>query len=350
MKRILFTGGGSAGHVAPNIAIMEELTKRGDIDLCYMGGNGIEKKMVSTLKIPYYSLSAPKLIRGGGFSAFKNNILIPFRLKKAIQEAKRGLLVCRPDLIFSKGGYISLPVILAAKKLNIPCFAHESDLSVGLTTKLTEKHCISVFTSFPETAKKLKNGVYSGAPIRERVTLGDREQTRKKYGVKDGEKVLLVFGGGSGSLAINTAVRKHIKKLTEKYTIFHICGENNLVKSNIRGYIQEEFVADMGGVYAMCDGILCRAGAGAVFEAIALRKPTIFVPLIGATRGDQTQNAEYFKNKGLCHLLEQENLDGICEAVDGLFTDEQLGKRLKESVYRNGRVFIAERLVEFLKK
>lgn len=350
MKRILFTGGGSAGHVVPNIALMEELLLRGDLDVCYMGGDGIEKKLITDRHIPYYTIQPPKLIRGGGISAWKENLKIPFRLKKAVENAKKGLFDCKPDLVFSKGGFVALPVVLASKKLGIPCYAHESDLSIGLANKLSAKYCVNVFTSFPETAKKLKNGVHSGAPIRQSVFLGNREAMRKKYKIGEGKKVLLVFGGGSGSQAVNDAVRKNIKVLTEKYVIFHLCGRGNLINSRITEYIQEEFNADMGGLYAMSDGILCRAGAGSVFETMQLQKPTLFVPLAKASRGDQLQNAEYFYQKGLCHILPQDNLDKLPEAVDRLFSDQALKERLQKNTVKDGRIFIAERLIRALEK
>ena len=350
MKRILFTGGGSAGHVVPNIALMEELLRRGDIDLCYMGTDGIEKRLIANLKIPYYTLSAPKLIRKGGFSAFKENIKIPFRFRKAVKEAEKGLVACKPDLVFSKGGFVSLPVVVASKKLGIPCYAHESDLSVGLANKLSAKKCETVFTSFPETAKKVKNGVYSGAPIRQSVFTGERELFRKQYGIAPTQKVLLVFGGGSGSEAINRAVRKHLKILTEKYVIFHLCGRNNRVESSVKGYIQEEFALNMGGLYAMSDALLCRSGAGSVFEAISLKKPTLFIPLCNASRGDQRQNAEYFFQRGLCRILPEEGLDRLPVAVDELFCDENLKERLQETTLKDGRKFITQRLIDALGK
>ncbi len=350
MKRILFTGGGSAGHVVPNIALMEELLRRGDVDLCYMGGDGIEKKLVAPLRIPYYTLRPPKFIRGGGFYAFKENIKIPFRLKKAVEEAKKGLFDCKPDLVFSKGGFVALPVVMAAKKMGIPCYAHESDLSVGLANKLSAKKCEAVFTSFPETAIKIKNGVYSGAPIRRSVFTGNRDVIRKKYGVIGDQKVLLVFGGGSGSEAINSAIRKHLKTLTEKYVIFHLCGRNNRVESTMKGYIQEEFALDMGGLYAMSDALLCRAGAGSVFEAMSLKKPTLFVPLSKASRGDQKQKAEHFHRKGLCRVLPEEYLERLPQAIDKLFEDDDLKERLRTAVFKDGRKFITQQLTDALQK
>ena len=349
MKKILFTGGGSAGHVVPNIALIEQLLSEGNTEICYMGTGGIEKEIVSAWKIPYYEIECPKLVRGGGFSAFKRNVKIPTQFLRAVREAKKGLKTFRPDAVFSKGGYVALPVVVAAKKLKIPCFAHESDFSAGLANKLSAGLCKCVFTSFPETAKRMKRGVYSGAPMKRSVLTASRAESRIKLGIGFDETVVLVFGGGSGSAVINEAVRKHLKTLTEKYVIIHVCGKGNTVKSNIKNYRQEAFVADMGGVYACADLVICRAGAGTVFELLALKKPAILVPLEGQTRGDQAENAEYFRKRGLCRVLKQSELDKLPEEIENALFDEKWKARLAESDYRAGNDCILRELRRALK-
>jgi UDP-N-acetylglucosamine--N-acetylmuramyl-(pentapeptide) pyrophosphoryl-undecaprenol N-acetylglucosamine transferase len=349
MKKILFTGGGSAGHVVPNIALIEQLLSEGNTEICYMGTGGIEKEIVGAWKIPYYEIECPKLVRGGGFSAFKRNVKIPTQFLRAVREAKKGLKTFRPDAVFSKGGYVALPVVVAAKKLKIPCFAHESDFSAGLANKLSAGLCKCVFTSFPETAKRMKRGVYSGAPMKRSVLTASRAESRIKLGIGFDETVVLVFGGGSGSAVINEAVRKHLKTLTEKYVIIHVCGKGNTVKSNIKNYRQEAFVADMGGVYACADLVICRAGAGTVFELLALKKPAILVPLEGQTRGDQAENAEYFRKRGLCRVLKQSELDKLPEEIENALFDEKWKARLAESDYRAGNDCILRELRRALK-
>lgn len=349
MKKILFTGGGSAGHVVPNIALIEQLLSEGNTEICYMGTGGIEKEIVSAWKIPYYEIECPKLVRGGGFSAFKRNVKIPTQFLRAVREAKKGLKTFRPDAVFSKGGYVALPVVVAAKKLKIPCFAHESDFSAGLANKLSAGLCKCVFTSFPETAKRMKRGVYSGAPMKRSVLTASRAESRIKLGIGFDETVVLVFGGGSGSAVINEAVRKHLKTLTEKYVIIHVCGKGNTVKSNIKNYRQEAFVADMGGVYACADLVICRAGAGTVFELLALKKPAILVPLEGQTRGDQAENAEYFRKRGLCRVLKQSELDKLPKEIENALFDEKWKARLAESDYRAGNDCILRELRRALK-
>ncbi len=320
----------------PNVALIEDLQREGRVELGYVGTDGIEKEIVARLHIPYHTISCPKLVRGGGFSAWKNNLKIPFALHRAVRQAKEGLRLFQPDLVFSKGGFVGLPVVLACKKLKIPCYAHESDLSVGLANRLSVKKCKKVFTSFPETAKKLKGGQWSGAPIRKGVLAVDEKQARETLGVSEAQPVLLILGGGSGSRAINEGVRKHIKALTEKYLVLHICGKGNKINGRVKNYRQFEFVADMGPLYAAADGIISRAGAGAIFEIMALKKPALFIPLQGATRGDQAENADYFLRKGLCHVLPQTELDRLPFAVDKLFADERLKERLKNSCFTAG--------------
>ncbi|MBQ8308849.1 MAG: UDP-N-acetylglucosamine--N-acetylmuramyl-(pentapeptide) pyrophosphoryl-undecaprenol N-acetylglucosamine transferase [Clostridia bacterium] len=344
MKKIVFTGGGSAGHVVPNIALMEELLSSGEADVCYIGTDGIEKRLVSEWKIPYHEIECPKLIRGGGFSGFKRNLKIPSAFFRAVKQAKEGLLTFQPDAVFSKGGYVALPVVVAAKKLKIPCFAHESDFSAGLANKLSSRFCKRVFTSFPETAKKFKRGVYSGAPLRRAVLSATRAEARRKLDLAFSDTVVFVFGGGSGSETINRALRKHLKTLTEKYVILHACGKGNVVKSNLKNYRQYEYVSDIGNFYAASDVIVSRAGAGTVFEILALKKRAILIPLEGQTRGDQVENAAYFAKKGLCKVLRQTELDKLPEALERTLADERLKENLLSSSFTSGNERILSEL------
>ena len=328
MKKILFTGGGSAGHVVPNLALIEDFMKKGEVDVGYIGTGGIEKQIIAPYKIPYMQIECPKLVRGGGFSALKNNLKIPLSFSRSVSQAKKHLSVFQPDLLFSKGGYVALPVVFAAHKLGIPCFAHESDLSLGLANRLSAKKCKLVFTSFLETADKIQNGKYSGAPMRRSLLNASPQQARTEFSIPKRAKVLLVFGGGSGSAAINQAVRQNIKALTKKYFVLHVCGKGNVVECNVKNYRQTEFIADMGAAYACADGIIARSGAGTVFEILALKKTALFIPLEGQTRGDQKENAEYFKRKGLCHVLPQSNLDDLVNEAESLFADKKLKENL----------------------
>ncbi|MBQ7923706.1 MAG: UDP-N-acetylglucosamine--N-acetylmuramyl-(pentapeptide) pyrophosphoryl-undecaprenol N-acetylglucosamine transferase [Clostridia bacterium] len=350
MRKILFTGGGSAGHVVPNIALIEQLLSEGKTDVCYIGTNGIEKGIVAEWNIPYYAVDCPKLIRGGGFAAFKKNLKIPAAFFRAYKQAKKGLQTFQPDAVFSKGGYVALPVVFAAKKLKIPCFAHESDFSPGLANKLSARACKKIFTSFPETAKRFRRGVHSGAPIKRAVLSATKAEARKRLNIGFHQTVILVFGGGSGSQIINDALRKHIKTLTEKYVVLHVCGKGNSVESTLQNYRQFEFVSDMGSLYACADLLVARAGAGTVFEALALKKPALFIPLEGQTRGDQWENAEYFSQKGLCKVLPQSQINRLPTAIEKTLTDEGLKARLNESSFPPANDFILQELERAIKK
>ena len=347
MKKILFTGGGSAGHVIPNLALMEEFVSGGKIDVCYMGSDGIEKRLLAG-KIPYYTITCPKLIRDKNFAALKNNLRIPCAFQKAIKEAERGLQIFQPDLVFSKGGYVALPVVFAAKKLGIPCLAHESDFSPGLANKLSAKKCKAVLTAFPETAKRFKNGKYGGAPIRRSILSAKASASRKALGIPQTAKVLLVFGGGSGSKAVNEGIRAALNSLTKKYFLLHVCGKGNVAESNFKNYRQYEFVTDMGTMYACADLVISRAGAGAVFELLALKKPSILIPLEGATRGDQWENAIYFQKKGLCRILPQKDLERLEEEIDDALADKEMEKRLLDSSYSQGNARIIKEVTSIL--
>ena len=349
MKKILFTGGGSAGHVLPNLALIEELLSAGDVDVCYMGTDGIEKRIVSAYKLPYYQIECPKLVRGG-ISAIKENIKIPTAFLRAEKQALAGLRIFQPDVVFSKGGYVALPVIFAAKKLKIPCFAHESDYSAGLANRISAGKCEQIFTSFPETASTIKHGKYSGAPLRRSLFQAQKAESRKKFHIPLSARVVLVFGGGSGSEAINSALRKHLKTLTEKYCILHVCGKGNIIESNVKNYHQFEFIADMGAAYACADVVIARAGAGTIFEILALKKPALLIPLEGQTRGDQIENAEYFRKKGLCNVLRQNQLDELPNAIERLFSDETLKRNLLECNYGCGNEMILRELRKRLQK
>ena len=184
MKKILFTGGGSAGHVVPNLALIDSLKKRGAYEIFYAGTNGIEKRLLAPTGIPFFEISCPKLVR----SFTLKNFAIPFSLYKAIRDSRKILQNVRPHLVFSKGGFVSLPVCLAAAKEKIPVLTHESDLTPGLATKLIAKKCRFVLTSFPETAEKFKNGKFVGSPLRDVLFTADKEAARRKYRLNGGNK------------------------------------------------------------------------------------------------------------------------------------------------------------------
>lgn len=319
MKKILFCGGGSAGHVIPNIALIEQLD---EFDNCYVGTGGIEENICKSNGIRFYKLEAVKLVRGKLFC----NLAIPFKLIKSIKQAGKILDEIKPDLLFCKGGYVCIPPAIAAKKRKIPILTHESDIGAGLANKLIAPKCRKVLTAFPVTAAKFKNGKFVGTPMRKNLFGRNKLEARKIFGLDD-RPTVIVFGGGSGSKIINENIRKIAFELCKKINILHLCGKNNSVETNIYGYKQIEFSDDMGLIYACADGAVARCGSNSANELIALKIPTLFIPLENSSsRGDQVKNAEYFSSAGLCHTLKEKELtpERLKQEIFELLQDEKL--------------------------
>lgn len=339
MKKILMTGGGSAGHVIPNLALLPKLKEHYKVS--YAGTRAIEYSLLQDKGIDFYTFSAPKLIRG----SIRQNLTLPFRFLKSVRQAKQILKEARPDLVFSKGGYVSLPVVLAAKKLNIPVLSHESDYSAGLANKIIAKRCQLVLTSFPETAENLPNGKYSGSPVREELFSADPAKARQKYGFSGNKPVLLVFGGGSGSAAINHALEQCLPAVLNTFDILHIRGKNGN-SSQFSGYVSKDFEQDMASAYACADYVLSRSGSNTVFEILALKKCALLVPLDnGRSRGDQVENARYFEERGLCHVLHEKDLSAqtLQKALTDLANDHDLPVRLARAPFKSGNgIILAE--------
>ncbi len=330
MKTILFTGGGSAGHVVPNLAIMNEL--RYSHRVIYMGTGGIERGLVTRAGYSFFEVECPKLVR----SFTLKNFAVPFRLKTAKKNAVKILEKEKPDLVFSKGGFASYPAAAAAHELKIPLLTHESDLSPGLCTKLIAKKCELVLTSFPETAKLFQNGQYVGSPIRKEILNGEKTRARKKYNLPPEKPVLLVLGGGSGSRALNEGVRERLNDFLKEFSVLHLTGKGNLFKDASEGYIQREYEDDMGSAYAASDVVLCRAGSNTVFELLALKKPCLLVPLQKGSRGDQLENALYFEERGLCRVLRERELPLLYDSVLKTYRDEALKESLQKADFHSG--------------
>ncbi len=332
MRTILFCGGGSAGHVIPNIALIEDL--KSGYNCVYMGTDGIESSICEQNGVKFYVCNTPKLVRG----KILKNLTLPFKLFSAKRRAAELIKEIKPDLIFSKGGYASVPAVLCAKKLNIPVITHESDLNPGVATKFIAGRCKKVLTSFPSTARKFENGIYTGSPMRNNLFIKSRAGAREKLGL-DLRPTVLVLGGGSGSKTINENLRKIANKLCKDYNVLHVCGKGNAVEENIYGYKQIEFAADMGEIYACADIAVSRCGSNTAFELVALKIPTVFIPLQNrASRGDQVENAEYFKNAGLCEILYERDLtpDSLYKSICDLFKNGKIKAALDVSDIKRG--------------
>lgn len=303
---IVLTGGGTAGHCIPCLSLLPELEKSFD-KIYYVGSeNGVEKKLATDAGLTYFSVPCVKLVR----KLTLKNLAVPFTLAKGVTEAKKLLEKIRPDVVFSKGGYVALPVCLAAEKLKIPTVLHESDLSLGLANRLARKKATLLLTGFGQTAENYPRAVFTGNPLRrELLQKRDRRAIIDKYGFKEQKPVLLVIGGSQGAGKINDALRNSLDKLLENFCILHIAGKNKTSGIKRDGYYETEYVSDMGAAFATADVCVSRAGANALAELVALKIPTLAVPLPkGNSRGDQEENAAYYARRGAIRVLEEKNL------------------------------------------
>lgn len=332
MKRIMFCGGGSAGHVIPNIAVIECLD--GVFEYSYMGTNGIEKGICEKNGVTFYECEAAKFVRG----KILCNLTLPFKLFKSIKNAGKILDEVKPDLVFCKGGYACVPPALAAKKRHIPVITHESDVSAGLANKFIARRCNKVLTTFPQTAATFGRGICTGSPMRKNLFGRNKLEARKHFGL-DMRPTLVVLGGGSGSKKINAFIREIAPKVCRDFNILHICGKGNGVNADIYGYKQVEFESDMGLAYACADAAVSRCGSNTANELIALKIPTLFIPLENKrSRGDQIKNAEYFLSMKLCRVLRETELSAkrLTEEIYKVFNDGNLKRALEKSSIKSG--------------
>ncbi|MES2141317.1 MAG: undecaprenyldiphospho-muramoylpentapeptide beta-N-acetylglucosaminyltransferase [Pseudomonadota bacterium] len=314
--KIIFTGGGSAGHVTPSIPLIQSLKSKG-AEIFYVGSKqGIEHALIKPLDVPYYSIITGKLRRYWSWQ----NFLTPFQLILGITQS---FLLCRrlkPNIIFSKGGFVALPVVIGAWLNRIPVVIHESDLTPGLANRLSFPFARLICVTFPTTAQFFKNKskvLVTGMPIREFLFQGDRAKGLQFCGFTVEKPVLLIMTGGLGSAEINDAIRRLLKPLLEKFQIVHLCGKGkqNIQFEGIPAYRQFEYMQEeLADVLACADLVISRAGATSLYELLALKKPHILLPLSRqASRGDQIKNAEYFSQQGLSAVLYREE-----------FSDEKL--------------------------
>ncbi len=303
MATIILTGGGTAGHCTPHLAVLPYI--KNDFDKIYYIGSetGIERNIIEKNGIPYFSVPCAKFNR----KFTTKNLKIPFTLISGIKSAGKILDKLKPDVIFSKGGYVSVPTVLAARKRNIPVIAHESDYTVGLANKITAKYCKKVLTSFSETAKTLKNGEYVGSPIRNNLSNNSKNKNLAYFGFKNNKPIILVTGGSQGATAINKVLRDCIDDLLPKFNVIHICGKGNIVKELTKtGYYQTEYLDNIETAFSVTSVCVTRAGSNALFELLSLKIPCVVIPLPkGVSRGDQVLNAEYFQKLGLITVLPQ---------------------------------------------
>ena len=340
MKKIVLTGGGTAGHVTPNIALIPELQKQG-YEVHYIGSyEGIESRLIPELGIPYYGISSGKLRR----YIDPKNLSDPFKVIRGYGQARHLLKVIRPDVVFSKGGFVSVPV---------PCVIHESDMTPGLANKICIPCADRVCTNFPETLKHLPEhkGVLTGSPIRQELFRGSREKGLSFCGFTDDKPVILIIGGSLGAVRVNEAVRAILPQLLERFRIIHLCGKGKMDESlnGTKGYVQFEYIKEeLRDLMAAADIMISRAGANAICEILALRKPNILIPLSAqASRGDQILNAASFEKQGYSIVIQEEELtnEKLLNAVNTAFDEkERFIKAMQRSQLNNS----IEKIVELI--
>lgn len=323
MKRIVLTGGGTAGHVTPNIALLPRL-KELEYEIHYIGSHdGIEKKLIEELEIPYYGISSGKLRRYFDVKNFTD----PFRVLKGYSDAKRLIKQLKPNVIFSKGGFVTVPVVKAAKKYKVPTIIHESDMTPGLANRLCIPSATKVCCNFPETLTHLPAGkaVLTGSPIRQELLNGDKIRAVDFCKFTLNKPVILVIGGSLGAVAVNEAVRRNLDTLLKDFQIIHLCGKGKLDESltGKEGYVQFEYIKkELADLFALADIVISRAGANAICEILALRKPHLLIPLSAkASRGDQILNARSFEKQGFSKVLDEDTMtdSDFLEAVTSLY-------------------------------
>ena len=351
MKKIILTGGGSAGHVTPNLALIPELSRRG-FDVTYIcSTDGMEREILEKEGVSYHAITTDKLRR---YLSLKT-LIAPIRIQHGYHQAIRLLRKLKPDVIFAKGGYVSVPVVKAARRLKIPTILHESDLTPGLANKLCFPDVRFALCNFPETLEYLPAGksFVSGCPIRESLQDGSREAGLAFTGLPGEKPVLLIIGGSLGSVYLNTKVRENLDTLLQHFEIVHLCGKGHLDESlaSRPGYVQYEYIsAEMKDLFAMADLVLSRSGANAICELLYLHKRMLLVPLSrAASRGDQILNARSFEKQGFAMVLEEEEItdEKLLGAIFELYERrESFRAKMAESHQSDAVSFVCDKIEE----
>lgn len=352
MKKIIMTGGGTAGHVTPNIALFPALKDAG-YDITYIGSyNGMEKELIEAQNIPYHGIDSGKLRRYFDWKNFSD----PFHVLRGFTQAVGLMHKIKPDIVFSKGGFVSVPVVLAAKSCGVPAVIHESDITPGLANKIAIKGAKKVCCNFPETLKYLpaEKAVLTGTPIRKELLSGNKDAAYKLCNFPEQKKpVLLIIGGSSGSKAINEAVRNVLPELLEEFHVIHLCGKGNLDHQldGIVGYAQFEYASkELADMFALSDIAISRAGANAICELMALRKPNILIPLsAAASRGDQILNAKSFEKQGFSYVIQEEDVTDtlLLNSVRSVYNNR---KKYIDAMASSGQMDSITTIVDLIKK
>lgn len=343
MKKIVFTGGGTAGHIYPNIAIAERLK---GWEIHYIGSHGMEKQIVARYPfITFHEIDSVKFDRANLLKNFK----VPFKLSSSIRQAKKLLKDIAPDIIFSKGGFVSLPVARAAKKLRIPLITHESDLSMGLANKIISRSAKVVCTTFFETSKIKPNYIFTGQPIRENMFHGDRTKVLAKLHYPS-KPIILFVGGSLGSTRMNDLLSDP-EYLTKDYCIIHSVGKNNADRICAKkDYFPFAYLDPISDFYAAADLVVTRAGSGVINELLALQKPMLMLPLSkAASRGDQIENAKLFSKLGYGEMILDENLnkDNLKKIIDKMIKNRNF---YEKNMKKSQKCSANDKIIELIEK
>lgn len=348
------TGGGTAGHVTPNLALVPRLKEKG-YEIKYIGSKtGIEKEIITNENIPYFEISSGKLRRYLDAKNFTDG----FRVVKGVADAHRILSKEKPDIVFSKGGFVAVPVVMAASMMGIPVIAHESDITPGLANKLSQKFVTKMCVTFPESAKYIKDdkAVITGTPIRAEISNGSKEKAKEICGFTSNKEVILIIGGSLGSKIINDTIRESLDELLKSFNIIHLCGKGNLDESliNKEGYKQIEYASEeLPDLFAVSDYIISRAGANSIFEFLHLQKPNLLIPLSRkASRGDQILNAESFEKHGYSLVIDEDELsrEKLLTKLGELVSNKNMYiNNMKNSSFGNGVEKIMELILKYSK-
>ena len=354
MKKIALTGGGTLGHVTPHLALIPHLQEKG-YEIHYVGTeNGMEAgKMKAVNGIVYHAVKSGKLRRYFSWQNFTD----PFRVIAGAFQSAHLMGKLKPDVVFSKGGFVAVPVVFGAWLHRIPVLCHESDLTPGLANKLCKPFARKIATTFPECAEALgKKAEMTGTPLRPELFSGSREKGLERAGFDGKKPVLMMMGGSSGAQSVNACLRKALDDLTGTFDVLHVCGKGNLDDSlkGREGYCQVEFLdAELPDALACADLVLSRAGSNALCEFQALGRPMLLIPYPkGASRGDQILNAKSLEKRGLCHVLMQEDMneESLVKAVRDTWADrEKLEDALKNAPPADGTKRVLE-LIEEIQK
>jgi UDP-N-acetylglucosamine--N-acetylmuramyl-(pentapeptide) pyrophosphoryl-undecaprenol N-acetylglucosamine transferase len=350
-KRIILTGGGSAGHVTPNLALIPKLSERG-FEIHYVGRkSGIEKDLLNKIEIPYYGINAGKLRRYFDL----RNLSDIFFVGAGFLESLFLVRKLRPQVVFSKGGFVSCPLVWAAWLNQVPVIIHESDLTPGLANKLSAPFAKWICYSFPETGTVLppERAVFTGIPIRESLLHGKAERGRGYCGFTDSKPVVLVLGGSQGAETINRNVRAGLDRILRDFNLCHICGTGGIeANQDMRsGYMQYEYADDeLPDLLAMADVVVTRAGATTIFELLELRKPNLLIPLtLEQSRGDQIMNARSFEQRGFSKVLMEDDLsaESLMAAVKKIYVDQQsMILAMESSESANGTARVVDEIIK----